>query len=452
VCSYNSVNGVPTCADEWLLTTVARGEWGFDGYIVSDCGATKDVYARHHYTSTPQAAVNATLSAGMDMDCGTFLVQHTRSALEAGTVSEAQIDAALRRTLKVRLRLAHFDPPGLESNAADDTVCSTYARRLARDGAAQSTVLLKNDDLTTTHRRLPLARGGILALVGPNVNLSMTLAGYYGPAYAWGPRRWPTLVDACTEYAARVAVAAGVPSVTSNDTSHIPEALALARTSDAVVCVLGTDLSVAREGVDATSLALSDAQLELAARLADAAPSPIVVVLLTATPLDLSPLLSNPKVGAIVCWAKAPIAATHARTSRLPYTCRAYARDTPAAHKAPPACSPRSSTLRCATFAACVGSFTQASHQFKLRALAMSSSVRPRLPPASFRPSTPHPLLTTSPSLTTPCGLDRQHGRGQIASARMRIPSPLPIVRTAPTLAARIGSTLVLPSYRLGLG
>ena len=90
MCSYNALNGVPTCADEWLLTDVARGEWGFDGYVTGDCGAAEFVFTRHHYTPTAEEAVGAMLRAGMDLDCGSFMVAHAAAALQAGTVTEAQ--------------------------------------------------------------------------------------------------------------------------------------------------------------------------------------------------------------------------------------------------------------------------------------------------------------------------------------------------------------------------
>lgn len=66
MCSYNSINGKPVCADSWLLHDVARDAWGFDGYITSDCGAESDVFVNHHYTSTPEEAVRDILRAGTD--------------------------------------------------------------------------------------------------------------------------------------------------------------------------------------------------------------------------------------------------------------------------------------------------------------------------------------------------------------------------------------------------
>ena len=69
----NAVNGVPSCANPWLLTTVAREEWSFDGYITSDCGAVRDVYSAHHFAANESQAVAQVLNAGMDIDCGSFL-------------------------------------------------------------------------------------------------------------------------------------------------------------------------------------------------------------------------------------------------------------------------------------------------------------------------------------------------------------------------------------------
>merc|ERR1719361_1240101 len=73
MCSYNAVNGVPSCASPWLLQTMARDAWKFDGYVTSDCDADKDVYFSHHYTKTPEEAVREVLRAGTDIDCGSFI-------------------------------------------------------------------------------------------------------------------------------------------------------------------------------------------------------------------------------------------------------------------------------------------------------------------------------------------------------------------------------------------
>ena len=302
MCSYNALNGVPTCADGWLMNTVARGEWGFDGYITTDCGAADGVFSQHHFSGSPEEAVRDVLRAGTDLDCdGELLGPHTESALAAGLIEEADIDTALRRSLRVRMRLANFDPPsGLATITEEDTVCTDYGRKLGREGARQASVLLKNDG-----GRLPLspATAGTVAVVGPNANLSMMVAGYYGPANTCGNADgvlWPNMVHAVQNHAQRVVTAPGLPWCESDDTSGVAEAVALAAAADTVVAVLGSDLAFAREGVDATRVTLSTSQLDLVAAVAEAAAEPIVVVLLTSTPLDVSPLLANPKIGAIV--------------------------------------------------------------------------------------------------------------------------------------------------------
>lgn len=178
MCSYNAVNGVPSCASDWLLTTVARGEWGFDGYITSDCDADSDVFNSHHFTDTAEESVEAVLKAGTDVDCGGFVQDNAQSALDKGLITEDDIDARLYYLWRIRLRMGLFDPPGpLNDIEKEKTVCTDYSVALARDGLVQSAVLLKNaDDL------LPLSAPAVpsLAVVGPLSVVSVNEA-YYGP-------------------------------------------------------------------------------------------------------------------------------------------------------------------------------------------------------------------------------------------------------------------------------
>ena len=92
MCSYNAVNGVPTCANRWLLEDVARDAWGFDGYITSDCDAVANVVSPHHYVQTAEEAVAVTLKAGMDIDCSYFVGRHGLAAYQQGLLSEALLD------------------------------------------------------------------------------------------------------------------------------------------------------------------------------------------------------------------------------------------------------------------------------------------------------------------------------------------------------------------------
>lgn len=293
MCSYNALNGVPACADAWLLTDEVRRAWGHDGYVTSDCGAVADVFYQHHYTPTAETTVQAVLRAGTNIDCGQFLSTHGMDAYDGGLATEDDLDAALRPLFRVRMRLGHFDtsPSPLDNLAYETDVCTPETRRLARDVVAQSCVLLKN-----SKRTLPLSAssGTTLAVVGPTAQLAETTANYYGGPPCDGA--YTTLVDALEEDFARVTHAPGVQSVSSDDVSGIPEALALVETADVVVLALGTDLTLARESLDAVDLALSSGQLALASAVSDAAErfsKPTVVVLFTATPLDISPILAR---------------------------------------------------------------------------------------------------------------------------------------------------------------
>ena len=293
------MNGVPSCANTWLNDQTARGEWGFDGYITSDCDADADVFNAHHFTHTKEEAVAAVLKAGTDIDCTSFVPRNLASALHQGLVREADLDVRLTKLFMVRMRLGHFvDRRGPLDEIPSSALCSEATWETALDGVAQSATLLKNEG-----GALPLAASASVAVIGPTANLSSADASYYGPADICGGTFW-TLVDAVVAHAkATVTTALGVPTVTSANTSAVGAAAALARAADRVVLALGTDLTWASEGRDAdpvSGISLSAGQLALLEAVTKAASAPVVVVLLTATPLDLSLLLANPKVGAIL--------------------------------------------------------------------------------------------------------------------------------------------------------
>jgi len=174
MCSYNAVNGVPTCANDWLLKDIARGEWGFEGYVTSDCDADRDVFASHHYTKSPEEAVKAILGAGTDVDCGRFIPGTAPYALSKGFITEDDLDARLRNLFLVRMRIGHFSPTASPLDRYNKaSICSAETRALADDGAAQAAALLKNDANT-----LPLSRTASIAVIGPTANLSRSDANY----------------------------------------------------------------------------------------------------------------------------------------------------------------------------------------------------------------------------------------------------------------------------------
>jgi beta-glucosidase len=174
--AYNSVYGKPACANPLLLTELLRHQWGFDGHVVSDCGAIYDIFGNHRFAATPEEAAALAVKAGDDLCCGTDYNSLVR-AVKQGLISEAEIDTALGRVLKARFELGLFDPPSLvpyaqipysENNSPEHEA-------LALQVARESMVLLKNDGL------LPLDRAKIkrIAVIGANAQMVLALLGNY---------------------------------------------------------------------------------------------------------------------------------------------------------------------------------------------------------------------------------------------------------------------------------
>ena len=177
MCAYNRTNGEPCCTNK-PLNDILRKQWGFNGYIVSDCGAIDDIYLRHHYVKTEGEASALAVKAGTDLTCG----REYRSLVQAvkdGLISESEIDIAVKRLMTARFRLGMFDPPEMVPYARipfseND---SEAHRKLALRAARESIVLLKNENKT-----LPLKKDiKTIAVIGPNADsLSVLLGNYYG--------------------------------------------------------------------------------------------------------------------------------------------------------------------------------------------------------------------------------------------------------------------------------
>jgi len=176
MCSYNSVDGQPACASPRLLGDILRKQWGFAGYVVSDCGAIGDVYETHKFAASALEGVARTLQAGTDLDCGTEY-RNLLPAVRAGLLKESAIDASVRRLLSIRFRLGMFDPPSMVKYARiPSSVNDSPAHRaLALEAARKSIVLLKNDN-----HALPLAKSiKTIAVIGPNADDEDALTGNY---------------------------------------------------------------------------------------------------------------------------------------------------------------------------------------------------------------------------------------------------------------------------------
>ncbi|MGA2853121.1 MAG: glycoside hydrolase family 3 C-terminal domain-containing protein, partial [Verrucomicrobiota bacterium] len=174
--AYNSVYGKPACANPLLLTELLRHQWGFDGHVVSDCGAIYDIFGNHKFAPTPEDASADAVKAGDDLCCGTDYNSLTR-AVKAGLISEKEIDTAVSRLFEARFRLGLFDPPEkvpfaqIPVSENDTPEHEALALRVARE----SIVLLKNDGV------LPLDRAKIksIAVIGANADSLPVLLGNY---------------------------------------------------------------------------------------------------------------------------------------------------------------------------------------------------------------------------------------------------------------------------------
>ncbi|GAA0149567.1 glucosidase [Lithospermum erythrorhizon] len=300
MCAYNRVNGVPSCADYNLLTGTARSQWNFKGYIVSDCDAVAIMHDDQGYAKEPEDAVVDVLKAGMDLNCGSYLKKYTRSAVEQNNLSTTEIDRALHNLFSVRMRLGLLNGDAKKQafgNIGPDVVCSKEHQQLALEAARSGIVLLKN-----SAGLLPLSKSNVrnLAVIGPNANSSEIFVGNY-EGY---PCKNITVLQALQHYARSPLYHKGCDYVNCTSAA-IDEVVSVAKQADYVVLVMGLDQTQEREKHDRTELVLPGEQQRLIENVAQAAKSPVILVLLTGGPVDISFAKENSKIGSIL-WAGYP--------------------------------------------------------------------------------------------------------------------------------------------------
>lgn len=183
MCAYNSLNGQPACANSALLEDHLRRDWGFQGYVVSDCGAITDIFNGHHFTKSMEEGVSAALKTGTDLICGSprTHVKTERDAIlqsiHQGLLATADVDRALQRLFTARFRLGMFDPPSIVpySNVVPEENDRESHRQLALSTARESLVLLKNEN-----DFLPLKQAyPTIAVIGPDADNLDALVGNY---------------------------------------------------------------------------------------------------------------------------------------------------------------------------------------------------------------------------------------------------------------------------------
>ncbi|MFS7912896.1 putative glycosidase [Helianthus anomalus] len=299
MCAYNRVNGVPNCADHNLLSNIARKQWGFQGYITSDCDAVSIIYDFHKYAKTPEDAVAEVLKAGMDVNCGSYLKNHTKSAVQKKKLLISDIDRALTNLFTMRMRLGLFNgnPSSLPyGSIGPNQVCSKAHQDLALEAARSGIVLLKN-----SAKLLPLRKTiSSLAVIGPNANSAHTLVGNYaGP-----PCKSIEPLKALQSYVKNTQYHKGCNFVNCTSAS-INEAVQVAKNTDYVVLFMGLDQGEEREDFDRDNLVLPGQQQALITAVAKAAKKPVVLVMICGGPVDISFAKRDPKIGGIL-WGGYP--------------------------------------------------------------------------------------------------------------------------------------------------
>ncbi|KAK9665811.1 hypothetical protein RND81_14G138100 [Saponaria officinalis] len=300
MCSYNQVNGKPTCADPDLLRNTIRGQWRLNGYIVSDCDSVGVLFDSQHYTRTPEEAAADTIKAGLDLDCGPFLAVHTEGAIAQGLLTEGDVNQALMNTITVQMRLGMFDgEPSAQpfGNLGPTHVCSPAHQDLALQAARQGIVLLKNE---VGSLPLSTARHRTVAVIGPNAQATTTMIGNYA-GVACG---YTSPVQGISRYA-RTILQTGCVGVACNNNQQFGAAIAAASQADATVLVMGLDQSIEAEGRDRTSILLPGHQQELISRVAMFSRGPTILVLMCGGPVDVTFAKDDPKISAIL-WVGYP--------------------------------------------------------------------------------------------------------------------------------------------------
>ncbi|HTI07258.1 MAG TPA: glycoside hydrolase family 3 N-terminal domain-containing protein [Puia sp.] len=292
--AYSTWNGVPDNGSVELLQKILREEWGFDGFVVSDCSGPENFLRKQSVVTDLEEAGSLAILAGVDIECGSCYVKALASAIQKGLLSETALDANLRPVFRAKFRLGLFENPGpdkmvWEKLPAYDT---PERRALAREVAVEGSVLLKNDN-----KLLPLRKDiGAIAVIGPNADMAQT--GDYSASPA--PGQLVTVLQGIRSHVSsgvRVLYAKGC-GVQSPDSSGFSDAVKIAGQSDVVVLVVGDystreyaksgskEKATSGENVDGATLEIPGVQRQLIRRI-QATGKPVVLVLVNGKPFTL---------------------------------------------------------------------------------------------------------------------------------------------------------------------
>lgn len=300
--SFNDINGVPATANKWLLTDLLRKQWGFNGFVVSDYTGVSELI--DHGLGDLKTVSALSLKAGTDMDMVSegFLTT-LKQSLKDGKVTQAQIDKACRLILEAKYKLGLFDDPFryCDEERAKNEILTTSNIKFAREAAAKTFVLLKNEKQT-----LPLKKTGTIALIGPLANTRANMPGTWSVNADMA--KVPTLLEGLTEVAGgkvkilhamganliadakqqQWATAHGrdIPRDNRPEEEIIADAVKTANQADVVVAALGEASEMSGESSSRTDIGIPATQQKLLAALLKTG-KPVVLVLFAGRPMAL---------------------------------------------------------------------------------------------------------------------------------------------------------------------
>ena len=282
--SFNDISGVPGSANPYIMTEILKKRWKHDGFIVSDWGAVEQL-KNQGLAATKKDAARYAFNAGLEMDMMSHAYdRHLKELVEEGKVTMAQVDESVRRVLRVKFRLGLFERPYTPVTNEKDRFFRPQSMAVAAQLAAESMVLLKNDN-----QILPLTNKKKIAVVGPMAKNGWDLLG------SWCGHGKDTDVEMLydgltTEFGgdAELRYAMGCKPQ-GNDRSGFAGALDVARWSDVVIVCLGEMLTWSGENASRSTIALRQIQEVLVKELKKAG-KPVVLVLVNGRPLELNRL------------------------------------------------------------------------------------------------------------------------------------------------------------------
>lgn len=289
MCAYNRLDGLPCCGSKFLLQDILRSEWGFKGYLVTDCWALDDIFTYHHFVKDPEEAAVMAIKNGVNVECGNTL-KTLRSALQKGSLTEADINASLHINLETLMKLGWFDPPGKNpfDRITEKVINSETNRLLAKRAAVESMVLLSNKN-----NSLPLSADlKSILITGPNADdINVLLANYNGHS-----GNLVTILEGITNAVSPSTI------IFNNKGCELADTLRqdvhwMISEAEAVVAVLGLspliegengDAYLSEAGGDKKDISFPYAQLKYLKKLRERTKKPLIVVLTSGSAVELT--------------------------------------------------------------------------------------------------------------------------------------------------------------------